>query len=123
MSMYVAYRPLLDALIGRGVDPGAIEEAADEAERSGRSIRDVLINDLVVTELELTEASAQAHGLECVDLVGYPVEPTPRHRPPGGGAPASSATRASRRRPRRPPSRSSSSPASSGSRSRAPASS
>src|SRR3954468_12616627 len=74
MSMYVAYRPLLDALIGRGVDPGAIEEAANEAERTGRSIRDVLINDLVVTELELTEASADAHGMQSVDLVGFPVE-------------------------------------------------
>ena len=51
-----------------------LQEAADEAERSRRSIRDVLINDSVVTEMELTEASADAHGINSVDLVGYPLD-------------------------------------------------
>jgi type IV pilus assembly protein PilB len=73
--MYAAYRPLLDALQARGADAHALQEAADEAERSGRSIRDVLINDLIVTEMELTEASADAHGLNSIDLVGYPLDP------------------------------------------------
>ena len=72
--MYRSYRPLLDALISRGADAGAIEEAAEEAERAGRTIRDVLINDSVVTEYELTEASAEAHGISSVDLVGYPID-------------------------------------------------
>ncbi len=75
VGMYLSYRPLLDALLARGADPRAIQDAADEAATSGRSIRDVLINDLIVTELELTEASAEAHGMTSVDLVGYPVEP------------------------------------------------
>lgn len=73
--MYQTYRPLLDALIRRGADAQAIEEAAEEAERTGRSIRDVLINDSVLTELELTEASAEVHGFNSVDLVGYPIDP------------------------------------------------
>ncbi len=73
--MYAAYRPLLDALQERGADAHALQEAADEAERSGRSIRDILINDLIVTEMELTEASADAHGLKSIDLVGYPIDP------------------------------------------------
>ena len=72
--MYQTYRPLLDALVRRGADAQAIEEAAEEAERTGRSVRDVLINDLVVTEMELTEASADAHGISAVDLVGYPID-------------------------------------------------
>jgi type IV pilus assembly protein PilB len=72
--MYVSYRPLLDALVARGVDARAIEDAADEAQRTGRSIRDILINDSVITEVELTEASAEAHGLRYVDLVGYPID-------------------------------------------------
>jgi type IV pilus assembly protein PilB len=72
--MYQTYRPLLDALVKRGADARAIEDAADEAERANRSIRDVLINELVVTELELTEASAEASGLNSVDLVGYPID-------------------------------------------------
>jgi type IV pilus assembly protein PilB len=73
--MYAAYRPLLDALQARGADAHSLQEAADEAERTGRSIRDVLINDLIVTEMELTEASAEAHGINAVDLVGYPMDP------------------------------------------------
>jgi type IV pilus assembly protein PilB len=69
-----SYRPLLDALQARGADAAALQEAAEEAERSGRSIRDVLINDLVVTEIELIEASADVNGLNSVDLVGYPID-------------------------------------------------
>jgi type IV pilus assembly protein PilB len=72
--MFASYRPLLDALQARGVDANALQEAADEADRSGRSIRDILINELVVTEMELTEASADAHGINAVDLVGYPID-------------------------------------------------
>ena len=69
------YRPLIEALQRRGVDREALQKATDEAERSGRSIRDVLINDHVVTEMQLTEASAEAHGFSSVDLVGYPIDP------------------------------------------------
>jgi type IV pilus assembly protein PilB len=72
--MYQTFRPLLDALKQRRADPDAVEEAAREAERAGRSIRDVLINDQIVTETELTEASADAYGINSVDLVGYPID-------------------------------------------------
>jgi type IV pilus assembly protein PilB len=72
--MYPSYRPLLDALQARGADAHALQEAAEEAERSGRSIRDVLMNDQIVTEMELIEASADTHGINAVDLVGYPID-------------------------------------------------
>src|ERR1700742_1645411 len=72
--MYQMYRPLLDALARRGADAIALQSAADEAERSGRSIRDVLINDRVVTEVELTEASGDVYGMSSVDLVGFPID-------------------------------------------------
>ncbi len=74
--MFQSYRPLLDALQARGVDALLLQDAAEEAERSHRSIRDVLINDSVVTEMELTEASADAQGVNSVDLVGYPLDVT-----------------------------------------------
>jgi type IV pilus assembly protein PilB len=80
--MNATFRPLLDALRRRGVDPAAIEKAATEAEATGRSIRDVLINDRIVTELELTEASADAFGINSVDLVGYPIDPAAMARIP-----------------------------------------
>ena len=72
--MRLSHRPLLDALLARGADAHALDEAVEESERSGRSIRDVLINDRIVTEMELTEASADAHGLNSVDLLGYPFD-------------------------------------------------
>ena len=52
-AVYRSYRPLLDALVSRGADAVSIEEARPRADRTGRSIRDVLINDSVVTEYEL----------------------------------------------------------------------
>ncbi|MGI3779796.1 MAG: GspE/PulE family protein, partial [Janthinobacterium lividum] len=73
--MFQTYRPLLDALVRRGADPEAVERAAETVEQTGRSIRDVLINDSIITEYELTEASADAHGIASVDLVGFPVDP------------------------------------------------
>jgi type IV pilus assembly protein PilB len=73
--MYQTFGPLLDALKQRGADPVALEKAAGEAQRTGRSIRAVLINDHVVTELQLTEASADAYGINSVDLVGYQLDP------------------------------------------------
>lgn len=73
--MYQTYRPLLDALARRGLDVADIEEAAQESQRTGRSIRDVLINDSVVTEFGMAEALADAHGIGSVDLVGYPIDP------------------------------------------------
>jgi type IV pilus assembly protein PilB len=73
--VYETFRPLLDALERLGVDPAALQRAAAEAERTGRSIRAVLINDHVVTETQLTEASAESHGIKFVDLVGYPIDP------------------------------------------------
>ena len=72
--MHQTYRPLLDALAQRGGDAAEIEEAAQESQRTGRSIRDVLINGSVVTEFELAEALADAHGMIGVDLAGYPLD-------------------------------------------------
>jgi type IV pilus assembly protein PilB len=69
------FHPVLDALKQRGTDPLALEQAAEEAERTGRSMREVLINDRIVTEDQLTQASADAYGFTFVDLVGYPIEP------------------------------------------------
>jgi len=73
--MNETFRPLIDALKRRGADPAAIDKATAEAEEAGRSLRDVLINDRIVTELELTEASADAYGINSIDLVGYPIDP------------------------------------------------
>ncbi|MCO8272920.1 Flp pilus assembly complex ATPase component TadA [Actinoplanes sp. TRM 88003] len=69
------FRPLLDALKQIGIDPLAVDKAAEEAQRSGRSVRAVLINDQVVTEEQLTAAAAQAFGIKTVDLVSFQPDP------------------------------------------------
>jgi type IV pilus assembly protein PilB len=81
-DMNKTFAPLLEALKRRGADPKAVDAAAAHADEAGRSIRDVLINDRVVTELQLTEASADAFGLNSVDLVGYPLDPVAMARIP-----------------------------------------
>ncbi|GAB2598032.1 hypothetical protein Aab01nite_73820 [Paractinoplanes abujensis] len=69
------FRPLLDALKQIGIDPQAVDAAAGEAQRSGRSVRAVLINDQVVTEEQLTQAAALAFGINTVDLVSFTPDP------------------------------------------------
>jgi type IV pilus assembly protein PilB len=73
--MYQTYRPLLDALRRLGANPRRLEEAAEEAERTGKSIRSILINDHIVTENDLTAASADAYGIKFVDLAGFQIDP------------------------------------------------
>jgi len=67
-------RPVLAVLRRRGVDVGALDAAIERAKQSGRLLRDVLVDDRVVTEVELAEASAEAYGLTTVDLATYPVD-------------------------------------------------
>jgi type IV pilus assembly protein PilB len=76
------FRPLLDALKQIGVDPRAVDAAAEEAQRSGRSVRAVLINDQVVTEDQLTTAAAAAFGINTLDLVGFSPDPAALRRIP-----------------------------------------
>jgi type IV pilus assembly protein PilB len=76
------FRPLLDALKQIGVDPLAVDSAAEEAQRSGRSVRAVLINDQVVTEEQLTEAAAKAFGINTIDLGTFSPDPAALKRIP-----------------------------------------
>jgi type IV pilus assembly protein PilB len=76
------FRPLLEALKQIGVDPGLVDAASAEAQRSGRSVRAVLINDQVVTEEQLTTAAAAAFGINTLDLVGFNPDPAALKRIP-----------------------------------------
>jgi type IV pilus assembly protein PilB len=76
------FRPLLDALKQIGVDPLAVDSAAEEAQRSGRSVRAVLINDQVVTEEQLTTAAATAFGINTIDLASFTPDPVALKRIP-----------------------------------------
>jgi type IV pilus assembly protein PilB len=72
--MYQTQTPVLEALRIRGIAPTVLDEAVREAADSGRQLRDVLVDDRIVTDVELAEALAQAYGLKTIDLVGYPVD-------------------------------------------------
>src|SRR4051794_28632727 len=72
--MYQTHGPILESLRARGVSPTILSAAVKAAEDAGRLLRDVLIDDGIVTEVELAEALAQAYGLTSVDLVGYPID-------------------------------------------------
>jgi type IV pilus assembly protein PilB len=72
--MYQTHGPVLEALRVRGVSPAVLSDAVEVSAVSGRSLRDVLVDDGVVTEIELAEALAEAYGIKTVDLVGYPID-------------------------------------------------
>ncbi|MEU4244029.1 ATPase, T2SS/T4P/T4SS family [Actinoplanes sp. NPDC026619] len=76
------FRPLLDALKQIGIDARAVDAAAEEAQRSGRSVRAVLINDNVVTEEQLTAAAAMAYGINTLDLAAVTPDPQALKRIP-----------------------------------------
>jgi type IV pilus assembly protein PilB len=65
---------VLDALRVRGLSNEILDEAVRSADETGRPLRDVLIDQRVVTEIELAETLAEAYGLKSVDLVGYPID-------------------------------------------------
>ncbi|MDT4925427.1 MAG: type pilus assembly protein PilB [Pseudonocardiales bacterium] len=72
--MYQTHGPVLEALRVRGVSPTVLSDAVEASMESGRTLRDVLVDDGVVTEVELAEALAEAYGIKTVDLVGYPID-------------------------------------------------
>jgi type IV pilus assembly protein PilB len=67
-------RPVLAVLRRRGVGAAPLDAAVDRAKQGGRLLRDVLVDERIVTEVELAEASAEAYGLSTVDLATYPVD-------------------------------------------------
>jgi type IV pilus assembly protein PilB len=72
--MYQTHGPILEALRVRGVSPTVLSAAVTAADDSGRTLRDVLVDDGIVTEVELAEALALAYGIKSVDLGDYPID-------------------------------------------------
>jgi type IV pilus assembly protein PilB len=66
--------PVIDALRVRGISEHALDHALRTADESGRQLRDVLVEERIVTEVELAEALAEAYGLKTVDIIGYPID-------------------------------------------------
>ena len=67
-------RPILAALRNRGLDAAAIERATEISARLRKPLRKVLVDDQIVTEFELASATADAYGLEAVELSRFPVD-------------------------------------------------
>ena len=67
---------LLDALRVRGVRASLLDAAVKSSDETGRQLRDVLVADGAVTEVEVAEALAEAYGLKSIDLTSYPIDAT-----------------------------------------------
>ena len=72
--MLQTYSPLVDALRVRGLSASVLDDVVASAADSGKPLRDVLVAKGVVTEIELSEAVAEAYGLKTVDLTTYPID-------------------------------------------------
>ncbi|HZC74064.1 MAG TPA: GspE/PulE family protein [Jatrophihabitans sp.] len=71
-----AQRTIATALVARGMDGRMLRAAVDTAERSGRSLRSILVDDQIITEFEFACAVADAYGVEAIELTGFPVDPS-----------------------------------------------
>jgi type IV pilus assembly protein PilB len=74
LNVYGNHGPVLEALRERGLSGSVLDDAVQIADESGRPLRDVLVGQGAVTEVEVAEALAEAYGLKTVDLVGYPLD-------------------------------------------------
>jgi type IV pilus assembly protein PilB len=72
--MDAAERTVVSALLARGTRDELLQAAVESAERSGRSLRAVLVDDQLITEFEYASALADAYGVEAVDLANVPVD-------------------------------------------------
>ncbi|UQX89552.1 Flp pilus assembly complex ATPase component TadA [Jatrophihabitans telluris] len=70
-----ASRTIIAALRVRGLDEETLSAVVENATKSGRDVRSVLLDDQVVTDIELAMAVAEAWGLEAVELGSYPIDP------------------------------------------------
>ncbi|MDQ1738855.1 MAG: type pilus assembly protein PilB [Pseudonocardiales bacterium] len=77
-----ALRTIVTALRGRGLDDGVLDRAIETAKVSGRPLRSVLVDDQIVTDLQLALATADAYGVEAVELSTFPVDPLAMARVP-----------------------------------------
>ena len=72
--MFHTYGAVLEALRMRGVSPATLSAAVATASDSGRPLRDVLVDDGMVTDGEFAEALADAYGLTAVELDNFPID-------------------------------------------------
>lgn len=73
--MDAALRSIVGALRARGLDTVRIDSAIETATKTHRTLRRVLVDDQIVTEFELASATADAYGVEAVELNNFPVDP------------------------------------------------
>jgi len=66
--------PVLAQILARGAPPAAVEDAITEAKTTGRALRDVLVDEHIITETELAEATAQTYGYKTIDLLAHDLD-------------------------------------------------
>ncbi|MCW2538678.1 MAG: hypothetical protein JWN95_403 [Frankiales bacterium] len=81
-TMDPALRTVVESLSRRGLSDTVLAAAIAAAERTGRPLRTVLVDDQIVTEFELASAVADAYGLDAVELSTFAIEPAAMKRLP-----------------------------------------
>jgi type IV pilus assembly protein PilB len=72
--MDASERTVLSALLARGASEDLLAAAVATAEAGGRSLRSVLVDDRLITEIEYASALADAYGVEAVELATFPID-------------------------------------------------
>jgi type IV pilus assembly protein PilB len=71
-----ALRTIVAALRTRGTEQAMLDKAIESAKVSGKSLRAVLVDEAIVTDIQLAMATADAYGVEAVELSNFPVDPS-----------------------------------------------
>ncbi len=73
MTLHQA-RPLTEALRRRGIDSALLVEATRRAAETGKPLREILVDERIVTELDLVAATGDVYGMTAIDLVDFPLD-------------------------------------------------
>jgi type IV pilus assembly protein PilB len=77
-----ALRTIVAALRTRGTEQDMLDKAIESAKVTGRPLRAVLVDDAIVTDIQLAMATADAYGVEAVELSNFPVDPSALNKIP-----------------------------------------
>jgi type IV pilus assembly protein PilB len=77
-----ALRTIVAALRTRGMEDKLLERAIESSNITGRPLREVLVNDQIITDFQLASATADAYGVEAAELSSFPVDPSAMSKVP-----------------------------------------
>ncbi|MCW2522856.1 MAG: hypothetical protein JWO63_1191, partial [Frankiales bacterium] len=71
-----ALRTIVAALRTRGTEQAMLDRAIESSKISGKPLREVLVDDQLITDFQLACATADAYGVEAAELSSFPIDPS-----------------------------------------------